>query len=82
MCLASGYVGIQIERRYKERTSFYEDFKSYLEFSENRISAFKSPVTEILKESKFDVVNDGIKELWNPDEDALQRCREFGSNLI
>ncbi len=50
LCLASGYVGIQIEKRYKERAAFYEDFKSYLEFSENRISAFKSPVTEILKE--------------------------------
>lgn len=39
-------------------------------------------ITELLKEAKFDVVNDGIKELWNPDEDALQRCREFGKNLI
>ena len=39
-------------------------------------------ITELLKEAKFDVVNDGIKELWNPDEDALQRCREFGRNLI
>ena len=39
-------------------------------------------ITELLKEAKFDVVNDGIKELWNPDEDALHRCREFGRNLI
>ena len=39
-------------------------------------------ITEQLKEAKFDVVNDGIKELWNPDEEALERCREFGRNLI
>lgn len=23
----------------------------------------------------------GIKELWNPDEDALKRCRAFGESL-
>ncbi|MBP7279182.1 MAG: anaerobic nitric oxide reductase flavorubredoxin [Sedimentibacter sp.] len=39
-------------------------------------------ITEQLKEAKFDVVNDGIRELWNPDEEALERCREFGRNLV
>ena len=39
-------------------------------------------ITELLEEAKFDVVNEGIKELWNPDEEALERCREFGRNLI
>lgn len=39
-------------------------------------------ITEELKESKFDVVSEGIKELWNPDEDAIQRCMEFGKNLV
>lgn len=39
-------------------------------------------ITEQLKEAKFDVINEGIKELWNPDEEALERCREFGRNLI
>ena len=38
-------------------------------------------ITEQLKEAKFDVINEGIKELWNPDEEALERCREFGRNL-
>ena len=32
-------------------------------------------ITEQLKEAKFEVVNDGIRELWNPDEEALERCR-------
>ena len=39
-------------------------------------------ITEALREAKFDVVNDGIRELWNPDEEALERCRDFGRNLI
>lgn len=50
LCLASGYVGIQIQNRFKQRAEFYDDFKSYLEFSENGISAYKSPVTDILKD--------------------------------
>ena len=35
-------------------------------------------LTERLKQAKFEVVSDGIRELWNPDEEALERCREFG----
>lgn len=39
-------------------------------------------ITEALKEAKFEIVSEGIKELWNPNEDALKRCREFGANLV
>ena len=39
-------------------------------------------ITEQLKEAKFDVINEGIRELWNPDDEALERCREFGRNLV
>lgn len=39
-------------------------------------------ITDVLKESKFEVVSEGIKELWNPDEEALQRCRKFGESLV
>jgi len=39
-------------------------------------------ITEQLKTAGFDVLNDGIKELWNPDEAALKRCREFGKALV
>lgn len=35
-------------------------------------------LTQRLKEAKFDVVNEGLKELWNPDQDGLERCRAFG----
>lgn len=62
-----------------------------LKFTNKKAAAFGSYgwsgesvkiITEELKESKFEVVSDGIKELWNPDEEALQRCREFGKNLV
>jgi flavorubredoxin len=36
----------------------------------------------LLKDSGFEVVNEGIRELWNPDEDALERCRKFGEELL
>ena len=62
-----------------------------LKFTNKKAAAFGSYgwsgesvkiITELLKEAKFDVVNEGIKELWNPDEEALERCREFGRNLL
>lgn len=39
-------------------------------------------ITDELKEAKFEVDSEGIKELWNPDADALERCREFGKNIL
>ncbi|WP_077369097.1 anaerobic nitric oxide reductase flavorubredoxin [Anaerosalibacter sp. Marseille-P3206] len=39
-------------------------------------------INERLKDAKFEVIGDGIKELWNPDEEALERCREFGKNFV
>lgn len=35
-------------------------------------------ISESLNSAGFDVVNDGIKALWNPDEKANQECVEFG----
>jgi len=39
-------------------------------------------IAEELKESGFEVVSDGIRELWNPDEEALNRCKALGESLI
>ncbi|AKA72059.1 anaerobic nitric oxide reductase flavorubredoxin [Clostridium scatologenes] len=39
-------------------------------------------ISEQLNEAGFEIVNGGIKELWNPDEEELSRCREFGSNVL
>ena len=35
-------------------------------------------ISDSLRGAGFDVVNDGIKALWNPDEEARQECVEFG----
>lgn len=40
-----------------------------------------SIINEELKKSGFDVVNEGIKALWNPDDEALEQCVEFGRTL-
>lgn len=38
-------------------------------------------LNEILEKAGFDVLNEGIRELWNPDEEALDRCRKFGQDI-
>lgn len=38
-------------------------------------------ISEELKDSGFTLVNDGVKELWTPDEKALERCCEFGKEI-
>lgn len=44
-----------------------------------------SILNERLEVAKFELVNDGIKAMWNPDEDSIEACleygREFGKNL-
>ena len=35
-------------------------------------------ITDLLHHAGFDVVDDGIKVLWNPDEEARRECVEFG----
>lgn len=39
-------------------------------------------ITEELKRAGFDVINDGIRELWNPNEDAIVRAREYGKEFV
>ncbi len=38
-------------------------------------------MTEELKNSGMDVVDDGIKALWNPDEDSINKCIEYGKSF-
>jgi flavorubredoxin len=38
-------------------------------------------LNEELKKAGLDVVDEGIKVLWNPDEDALKTCFEFGQKV-
>ncbi|MCK9445003.1 MAG: anaerobic nitric oxide reductase flavorubredoxin [Tissierellaceae bacterium] len=34
-----------------------------------------------LEGSKIEIVQDGIKELWNPDKEAIERCIQFGKSF-
>ena len=38
-------------------------------------------ITEHLKAAGFETVNDGIRTLWVPDQDALAQCHEFGKEF-
>ena len=34
-----------------------------------------------LKEANFEIAQDGIKALWNPDDEAMDECRDFGKRF-
>lgn len=34
-----------------------------------------------LKDAKIEIVQDGIRELWNPDKEAMDKCIEFGKSF-
>jgi len=36
---------------------------------------------ENLEEAGFEVIDEGIKALWNPDEEALKKCVDYGRSL-
>lgn len=38
-------------------------------------------ISEHLSEAGFDVVDEGLRTLWNPDKDAVTQCREFGKKF-
>jgi flavorubredoxin len=38
-------------------------------------------ISDSLQHAGFEVVNDGIKALWNPDDEARRECVEFGKNV-
>jgi flavorubredoxin len=38
-------------------------------------------ITEDLDKAGFEIMNDGIRILWNPTDDALKECYEYGKNI-
>lgn len=38
-------------------------------------------ITEELKKSGFEIINDGIKVMWTPDEEMLEQCKELGEEI-
>lgn len=62
-----------------------------LKFKGKKASAFGSygwsgeaakHITEHLRGAGFEIVNDGIRTLWMPDNEALDKCREYGKSLV
>jgi anaerobic nitric oxide reductase flavorubredoxin len=39
-------------------------------------------LSALLQGSGFTVVNEGIRTLWNPDEQAIENCKKFGENFL
>lgn len=35
----------------------------------------------LLEESGFSIINEGIRAMWNPDEESLKKCVEFGKEI-
>lgn len=38
-------------------------------------------ITEELKKAGFETINDGIRLMWTPDEEMIEKCIEFGESL-
>ncbi|NLY77721.1 MAG: anaerobic nitric oxide reductase flavorubredoxin [Tissierellia bacterium] len=39
-------------------------------------------ITEKLKEAKFEVVDDGLSLLWQPDDEGIEKCKEYGRQFV
>lgn len=39
-------------------------------------------ITKEMEAAGFEIINDGIKVLWSPDMEALDKCVEFGKSLV
>ena len=61
-----------------------------LNFKEKKAVAFGSYgwggesvklITEELRKAGFEIVSEGLRELWNPDEAGLNRCRDLGKSI-
>jgi len=38
-------------------------------------------ITEHLEKSGFSIINDGIRAMWNPDDESVAKCIEFGREI-
>lgn len=41
-----------------------------------------SIINDMLNQSKIELVSDGYRALWNPDKDAVAKCKEFGADFV
>lgn len=68
---------------------FLEEIRG-LKFKEKKAAAFGTygwsgesvkMISSRLEEAGFELLNEGIKSLWNPDEEAMQECVKFGEEI-
>ncbi len=38
-------------------------------------------LTDLIKQSGFEIINEGIKALWNPDDDSVKKAFQFGQDI-
>ena len=38
-------------------------------------------ISDILEKSGFSIINDGIRVMWNPDDESIDKCVEFGKEI-
>jgi len=62
-----------------------------LAFADKKAAAFGSygwsgesvaVISSLLRESGFEVINEGLKGLWNPDEEIEANCFHFGQQIV
>ncbi|MBR1626199.1 MAG: anaerobic nitric oxide reductase flavorubredoxin [Bacteroidales bacterium] len=62
-----------------------------LKFKKKKAAAFGSYgwsgdanklITEKLQEAKIEIVNEGIRKLWVPDQSMLEECRQYGREFV
>ena len=39
-------------------------------------------MTELLKKAGFEIMNEGIKQMWTPDQEMKKQCIEFGKQIL
>ena len=38
-------------------------------------------ITQELKEAGFEIINEGLKVLWNPNDETIDQCKKFGNDI-
>lgn len=38
-------------------------------------------LSELLEQSGFEIIHEGIKALWNPDEESIKRSFQYGQDI-
>ncbi len=39
-------------------------------------------ISHVLKESGFDVIDEGLRVMWNPDDEGARNCVEYGKRIV